>query len=276
MNLFPTAHSMSSPELFDRQAATFDRRTGLPDSVTRGIAAEVIRVGAAEAGDLIVEIGAGSGQIGQWFNEPMRYVGVDYSAGMLSQFRRRLAPGRAFHRLVQADANASLPLAGNVARVIFSSRTMHLLELNRVCEEVFRIASITRATLILGRVERDLHSVRDRMAAQMNERLLEHGFEGKRSARESGQLLELCRSRGAEVLPQVSVATWRVSASPQQSLESWKAHDSLGGVLTPATVRAEILKEVEAWADAEFGSLDKEIESVESYVLKPVRLSPIT
>src|SRR5688572_24281201 len=156
----------ASPELFDGQAGLFERRAGLPEAACRAIAKKVIEIGEAGSGDLIVEIGSGTGQIGQWFEAPVRYAGFDLSAGMLKEFSRRLDSD-----LIQADANASWPLADGVAHVIFGSRAVHLLQQEHVAHEVFRVASSTGATLILGRVERNPDSVRARMTQEMNERL---------------------------------------------------------------------------------------------------------
>ncbi|HKP82434.1 MAG TPA: class I SAM-dependent methyltransferase [Pyrinomonadaceae bacterium] len=256
---------LASPELFDGQAGLFERRAGLPETVCRAIAKKAIEIGEAESGDLIVEIGCGTGQIGQWFEAPLRYTGFDLSAGMLKECSRRLD-------LIQADANASWPLADGVARVIFSSRAVHLLRQEHVAHEVFRLASSTEATLVLGRVERAPESVRARMAKEMNERLRGHGFVGRRGERHNRKLFELCCDRGAVELEPVAVAQWRTSASPRQSLDSWHSLDGLGGVPVPAPIRAEILRELEGWAEEEFGGLDQEFESEETYVLKSLRV----
>ena len=257
----------ASPELFDGQAGLFERRAGLPEAYCQAIAKKVIEIGEASSGELIVEIGCGTGQIGQWFEAPVRYAGFDLSAGMLKEFSRRVDSD-----LIQADANASWPLADGVARVIFSSRAVHLLQQEHVAHEVFRIASSTGSTLILGRVERKPESVRARMSQEMNERLRRHGFAGRRGERQNRRLFEMCCSRGAVALEPVAVAQWRVSASPRQSLDSWHSLDGLGGLPVPAPTRAEILSELEAWAAEEFGGLDQESESEEAYVLKSLRV----
>jgi ubiquinone/menaquinone biosynthesis C-methylase UbiE len=264
----------ASPELFDCQAGFFEQRAGLPIDCCREIAKRVVEVGEAGSGDLIVEVGSGTGQIGQWFEAQVRYVGFDLSAGMLKEFRRRLGVDSGHRMLIQADANRSWPLLDDTARVIFSSRAMHLLEHERVAPEVFRIARTAGATLITGRVERTPGSIRERMAQEMNERLLRRGFEGRRGERRNRKLIESCLSRGAEILEPVSVATWSVSASPRQSLDSWRRLTGLGGLPVPATIRAEILRELEAWAEEVFGGLDREFESEETYVLKALRLPP--
>lgn len=257
----------ASPELFDGQAGVFERRAGLPEACCRAIAKKVIEIGEAKSRELIVEIGCGTGQIGQWFEAPVRYAGFDLSAGMLKEFSRRCDCD-----LIQADANASWPLADGVARVIFSSRAVHLLSQEHVAHEVFRVASSTGATLILGRVEREPESVRARMAKEMNERLRQHGFAGRRGERQNRKLFELCSARGAVTLEPVAVAQWRVSASPRQSLDSWHGLAGLGGIPVPAPTRAEILRELESWAEEVFGGLDQEFESEETYVLKSLRV----
>ena len=110
-------------ELFDGQAAIFEERAGLPGDLSREIARAVLEIGEARPGDLIIEIGPGTGQVGQWFGSPMYYLGLDFSAGMLREFQQRLRDGPASNRmLIQVDANASWPLRDRVAQVIFSSR----------------------------------------------------------------------------------------------------------------------------------------------------------
>jgi SAM-dependent methyltransferase len=265
-NQEPTQKNRSaSPELFDGQAGLFERRAGLPEAYCRAIAKKVIEIGEAKSGDLIVEIGSGTGQIGQWFEASVRYAGFDLSAGMLKECIRRLD-------LIQADANASWPLADGVARVIFSSRAVHLLDQGHVALEVFRVAASTGATLILGRVERKPESVRARMAKEMNERLRRHGLVGRRGERQNRKLFELCCGRGAVALEPVVVAQWRILASPRQSLDSWHGLAGLGGLPVPAPTRAEILRELEGWAEEVFGGLDQEFESEETYVLKSLRM----
>src|SRR5215212_8869650 len=166
----------TSPDLFDSQAAAFERRAGLPDAACREIADAVLKVGEAGAGDLVVEIGPGTGQIGQWFGEPVRYVGLDLSAGMLKEFERRSGGNLGNRVLVQADANTTWPVDNKVARVVFGSRAIHLLNQEHVASEVLRVASASGATLIVGRVEREPDSVRSRMAREMNERLRSRGL----------------------------------------------------------------------------------------------------
>jgi ubiquinone/menaquinone biosynthesis C-methylase UbiE len=258
-------------ELFDDQAAAFEQRAGLPADYCREIATTVVEIGQVGQGDLILEIGPGTGQIAQWLQPASRYVGFDLSGGMLKESQRRLCHD-GNRSLIQADANAGWPLASGSARVIFSSRALHLLDHEHVAFEVFRVASGEGATLIFGRIERHRESVRGRMAKEMIERLRRRGFEGRRGERQNQKLVESCCRRGAEALELLHVARWNVSSSSRQSVDSWRCLTGLGGIRVPANIRDEILKELEAWAEKEFGGLDREYESEESYVLRPLRI----
>lgn len=262
----------TSWELFDDQASAFEQRAGLPAHFCRDIATSVIEIGHVRQSDLVLEIGPGTGQIAEWLQQTSGYVGFDLSGAMLRESQRRLGQTAATRALVQADANASWPVASGSARVIFSSRALHLLDNEHVGSEVFRVAANDGAYLILGRVQRERDSVRARMAKQMLERLRQHGFEGRRGERENQKLIESCCRRGAEDLGVRHVAHWRVATSPRQSVDSWRCLSGLGGIKVPAESRDEILNEMEAWAEQEFGKLDREIESEETYVLRSLRI----
>jgi ubiquinone/menaquinone biosynthesis C-methylase UbiE len=262
-------------ELFDDQATVFEQRAGLPQHYCRDIAKTVMEIGQIRPKDLIVEIGPGTGQIAEWFQRSAAYVGFDLSNGMLRQAQRRLGSDTANGALVQADANASWPIASGSTRVIFSSRALHLLDNEHVAEEVFRIASDHGAHLVLGRVQRERESVRARMAKEMIERLRRHGFEGRRGEQQNQKLIESCCRRGAEDLGVRHVARWRVTTDPRQSVESWRCLSGLGGVKVPANIRDEILDEMEAWAMQVFGGLDRGIESEEIYALRHLRIPAV-
>lgn len=258
-------------ELFDGQAATYDRRTGLPVEYCRAIADAVIEIGRMAPGDLILEVGPGTGLISQWFVAPVRYVGIDKSAGMLRQFQIRTG-GASDRALVLTDANRSWPLAPGVARVIFSSRAMHHLDEEHAASEIFRVAAPGGATLILGRIEREPESVKSRMAREMNDRLRLHGYEGRRGEKRNRKLFDSCLRRGGQMMEPVTVATWKETASPRQSLDSWRSTGGLAGVPVPSETKERILAELGAWAEEAFGGLDEQFESEETYILRPLRI----
>jgi SAM-dependent methyltransferase len=261
-----------SPELFDGQAQRFDDRAGFTPERARRIATAVLALGSGTAAELMVELGAGTGQLGRWLAADGAYVGVDLSMGMLDRFRVRLADdGPRRYLLIRADANHGWPLAEGVAGTIFGSRALHLLAPRHVADEAFRVAHVGGATLIVGRVERQADSLRARLAREMRRRLRAAGFE-PRGEQHHRQLIEECVRRGALVVDPVTADEWSASASARQSLDMWRSLRGLGGVAVPDDVRRSVLGSLEAWAALEFGNVDRRFESEESYVLTALRL----
>ena len=260
-----------SPTRFDGQAPEFDRRVGLPEADCQAIAAAVVALASTRPGHRLVEIGAGTGMIGRWFlDHAVRYVGMDLSRGMLEVFRGR--PGAERADLVQADGGRTWPLPNGAARAFFSSRAIHLLPLELVVEELFRVGARDGAACLLGWVERRPESVKARLSKEMQRRVRERGF-AVRSAG-SRRVLEACRQQGAAELPKTVVVRWPVRHVPRESIASWRAKEGLGGVVLPPGAQAEVLGELETWAAEVFGDLDAAWESEESYVLEGVQLFP--
>jgi len=264
-------HIQKSPELFDGQARDFDQRAGLPAESCHQIAAAVLEIGEVGASDVIVEVGAGTGQIGVQLAASRRYVGFDLSVEMLRRFRAKLHSPPTAHVLVRADANHSWPVASRSARAIFGSRALHLLDRDHVAEEAFRVAMPAGATLIPGRVERDPWSVRARMAKKMRSLLRVRGLE-PRGDRQHHLIVDACVRRGAVPLQPVTAAVWVVAVSARQSLEAWQRLSGLGGIEVPDAIRRAVVTELTEWAANSFGGLDRPLESQEAYVLRPVRL----
>ena len=264
----------SSHASFDTQANTYDQRAGLPEKTCRQIAQTVLAIAEAQPGDLVVEVGAGTGQIGQWFPQAsVRYLGFDLSGEMLEQFRQRLDSEGVDLRLLQADCNQQWPVANSTVRIIFSSRTLHLLKPEHIVDQSFRVALPEGAVLLLGSVERQKESVKTRMKEQMGSLLRQHGFQGREKKQSQRQLIELFCQRGAEEIEPVVVSWWKVANAPRQSLESWRGKPGLAGIDLPAGIKQDILRQLQVWAEATFGRLDLPLESEEAYLLQGVRLS---
>ena len=77
---------------FDQQAHAFDSRTGLTDPVAQAVAETVCSLAGTNQSGQILELGAGTGEIGVHLAARSRgYIGVDESQGMLKQFENRLS-----------------------------------------------------------------------------------------------------------------------------------------------------------------------------------------
>lgn len=231
------------------------------------------------AGDLVLELGPGTGQLGACFPAlGVQYVGLDASAPMLEVFERRRPAGEFPIRLVQADVNADWPVRSASVRAVFSSRAAHLFGLDHVVGETLRVAVVSGATFTLGRVQRDANSVRSILRRKMQMMLIARGFAPRDGDRGQRRLLEAFRARGATPLGPVAAATWPVHSSAMTVLEDWRHKPGLGGCEPPEPAKAAILADLRNWAASRFGSLDAPDEAEERYILEgvalPARRSP--
>ena len=118
-----------NPERFEAQAPGFDGRAGLPADAARAVARAVLEIAAPGPDDLLVELGAGTGEIGQHLIESVRYLGIERSMAMLELFRGKLAGADDVRvRLSRTDANRTWPVGDGSAAVVFASRVAHLLD----------------------------------------------------------------------------------------------------------------------------------------------------
>lgn len=263
---------------FDDQAGTFDERAGLPDSVGRDVAAAVVSLGGLGLEDVLVEVGAGSGEIGRHLVERVSYIGFDLSPAMLNGFRDRLdTTGRA-PRLIVADGDAVWPIADGSARAVFGSRSLHLLSSPHLLAEIHRVGAPEGVTLLVGRVVRDDTSVRMWMRRQMRRLLREAGMVGRSGGGELGRDIversaELGMPRVPEPIAPIEVARWTVASSPADSLAAWAGKDGLAGIAVDARTKHDVLDLLRTRAASEFGDLELRVESTEAYVLRGVRFS---
>lgn len=260
---------------FNSQAAQYDKRTGLPERDCRAIVQAVLELAEAQPDDCILELGAGTGQIGTWFiQSPQRYIGLDISNGMLEQFRQRLPDGTD-EQLIHCDANQTWPVNDGSVHVIFSSRALHWLSLDHIIQESLRVASSDGTLLIIGRLRRERNSIAVRMQQEMRRRLKQHGFEEQSGDRHQQQLIERFRQLDANILEPIIAMRRRVKRAPQQSLDSWHSKSGLAGVELPTNIKQSVLEDLRHWAQTEFGDLSESIESEETYVLQGIRITPL-
>src|SRR5262245_14918022 len=261
--------------LFDSQAATYDQRVGVPEGIDREVAHAVLGLAEVRPGEIVVEVGAGTGQIGQWLAQAaVYYVGFDLAPDMLRRFRWRLERWGEARTLLVADGNQPWPLPDATARVIFRSRPVHLLDLEHVVAESFRVARPEGTPLIVGRVQRSTTSLQTQMQHQMQRLLRQHGFQARAGAQHQQQLLVCCCQRGAQAVAPVVVARWRVASAPGAAMATWRDKPGLGGLNLPERIKHAILTDLARWAEVTFDNLEQPVESEVAYVLQGVWLRP--
>jgi ubiquinone/menaquinone biosynthesis C-methylase UbiE len=264
---------------FDRGAATYDSRSGIPVEERTAIVRALADLTGLVAGDALLELGAGTGQLGACFPAlGLHYVGLDASAPMLEVFERRRPAGESSMRLIQADVDAGWPVPSASVRAVFSSRAVHLFDLEHVVTETLRVSRGPGATFTLGRVQRDEHSIPSVLRREMRAMLVARGFVPRDGERGQRRVLDAFRARGASPLGPIAAASWPARSSAMTVLDAWRAKPGLGGCEPPEASKAAILADLERWAAARFGSPSAPDDAQERYVLEgvvlPARQSP--
>ncbi len=259
---------------FDRQAETFDLRAGLTHEVRLDIAYAIEELVQPLPADIFLDIGAGTGGIGAYLTYiSPGYIGMDISMPMLNIFRRQVIEYESRPKLIQANANNTWPVIDHSVRIIFSSRSLHLLSTKHVVNEFFRVAINKGAVLIIGRIEREQDSVKASMRRQMRQFLKQRGIPGISGERNREHVIAACCSQGAQRFDSRVVARWQVSHSPINSLESWKMKSGLAGAEVTSEIKNDVLAHLETWANETYGGLIKTIVSEEKYILEGVWLT---
>jgi SAM-dependent methyltransferase len=270
---------IASSVSFDSQAGDFDLRAGLPDGVAEPIAVAVAGL-APGGGGVLLDIGAGTGQIGAhlataWRARPRGlYVAIDISAPMLSVFRRKLGT-EAEVALVRANAATRWPVASGSVDLVFSSRAAHLLPPDALVRETLRVAAPGGALAVFGGVKSDPGSLRAELRREMRRLLAEAGFEPRRAGESRTALADALAARGGEVLPVRTAASWTTVHRAADALAAWRAKPGLGGRAVPPEVQETVLRRLEAWIGERYGSLDVERDATERYELAVIRLPNI-
>ncbi|MEM7482465.1 MAG: class I SAM-dependent methyltransferase [Acidobacteriota bacterium] len=257
------------PTSFDRQAPTFDARAGLPDgalaAMARAVAVEVL----SPAAGWLVEVGAGTGRLGRRLEEACgAYVAFDGSFEMLSRTTWASAPR------VQADGRKPWPFADGSARAVFASRALHLFEPEHAARQTMRLLGPRSGTaLLLASRRRAAESVSERLRREMRRRLAKQGIFGKARGRFEKRLFEHCCQQGAAVIEPVAVSSWNSTVTPADAIANWRSKEGLAGRAVSPAVQAEVLEQLTAWAETEFGDLAEPREVTMAYVLTGVRWS---
>jgi ubiquinone/menaquinone biosynthesis C-methylase UbiE len=263
---------MDSP--FDSQAVTYEQRVGLPEGIDHAVAQAVLKLAAVQPAEVVLEVGAGTGQIGQWFvQKSVRYVGFDLSRGMLQRFQQRLASPGAPSVLLLANGEQRWPIREGTVRVIFSSRALHRLPLAHVVAETLRVAHPQGAWLLVGRIQCAPQSLPVQMQQQLQRLLRHNGFQPRAGERHQEELLASYQQHGGEALAPLVVARWRVTSTPAAALAAWQGKPGLGGVNLSAHAQRTILRALSLWAETTFEDLERAVESEVVYTLQGVKLA---
>jgi len=256
---------------FDRQGEDYDRRAYLPETVCRSVVQGLMSLAGLHPGDIVVEVGVGSGQVSQWLcREPVTYLGFDRSRTMLDACARKIRRNNAL--LLQADGDNPWPIASGCARLVFGSRSIHLLEPDHVVSEVLRLASRKGAALIIGRVKRPQDSVPERAKVELRRLLRADGHSALDGEANRTSLFERLTRHGATVFDPMIAGSWSVITTPAQVIAGWEGRPGLAGVDVARPLKDTHIAALRRWAAKAFGGLETPVTISQSYILNGVLL----
>jgi SAM-dependent methyltransferase len=255
---------------FDGQAGEFAARAGLPGTAAAQVANALCELTGAGANDVVLDLGAGTGEVSRAIARLAPTLGLDLSLPMLREqcaYRKDSRPW-----LVAGDANRGWPIGSGTVSVIFASRAAHLLVRETLVEESLRVARPARAFLVLGGIRRAPDSLQSRLRAQLFALLGHEQVHGRDQEEAIADLKRAFAERGAELLPLHVAARLRAEHSPARALADWRGKPGLAGIDIAPAVKQRVLDALETWAARTFGSLETTVGSDESFVLEGARL----
>jgi hypothetical protein len=226
-----------------------------------------------QPGDLVVEVGVGSGQLSRWLScEPVTYLGFDVSQRMLAVCARKIRPWRGGCLLIQADGERSWPIASGCTSLVFGSRSIHLLRPDHVVGEVLRLISRKGGAFVIGRVKRARSSIHERAKFELKRHLRAAGWSALDGEANQSSLIEKLVQHGATRLDPLVAGSWSTTTTPRQVIAGWESRPGLVGLDLAQSLKDEHIAALRTWAAETFGCLNAMLTASESYVLSGVRL----
>lgn len=259
--------------LFEDQATSFDERAGLPPEASEAVVHALAEMVELKPGMTLLEVGAGTGQLSlPLLRRPIQYIGFDRSAAMLGVFRGKAAAAALNAELVVADGDERWPAADSSVDVVFGSRSIHLLEPDHVVSEIRRVLRPVGGWLVVGRLRRPQDSVKSVLRRRMRRLLEDRGFRGLGRRSDAGDVFAVLECDGGSRLPWRDVARWPITRSPADALAEWEGKEGLDGIALPETIKSGIAAELRAWAEREYGDLNRLLKESDTFELAAIDL----
>lgn len=252
---------------FDPQASEYDDRTGLPNGIPQQIAQCIAVETQAKSSTSLLELAAGTGELGVELTEHFQYEALEGSVGMLNEFRLRLDKHSTNAELHLADVNQTWPIADGSQDIIFIARAAHLFQQQHLLNELSRCGNET-SLLMLARVNKGKNSVANILRKQLHLYLSDANYQPKQGQRVHQQLL-------AQLDPNhwsFTAAQWFIETSPAKIIQSWRSKPGLAGIMLKTPEQDKILDQLEHFAAARFEDLQSVIREPRVYQIGCARI----
>lgn len=230
----------------------FDRHRIIPDGVADSVRAAILPFIDPTSKPRFLDIGAGTGRIGQAFILNDDYVAVDLSFGMLREFvRRRKIDNQYVIRLVQADGE-HLPFHDATFDVVMLINVIGAAHnWNNVVVESRRVLR-AHGALVVAHVVMPSDGVDTRMKKHLASFLKEAGIRPYHMNGRSD--IPYSVSQFPESAVRIVAAEWFAKRTPDAFLDRQPTGARFSAL--PAPIKEAALAELRSWAIATFGSLD--------------------
>jgi SAM-dependent methyltransferase len=256
---------ITSSRSFDRAANFYDQTRELSEPVaTHGIPALLQHI--APRGR-ILDVGTGTGRI----SIPLQrldadVIGIDLSLSMMGKLREKYPAAR----LVQADASR-LPFPARYFDAVLTTHVMHLIGPWRDALREYRRVLKPGGIYIDALTWLDDSSVIPRLRGRWRTLVEGHGVAwrtpGVQKREDLATELQVLGARSDDV----EVLRYQASVAPREVLDLIRGRLSSDTWEIPDDVFTATVAEVTAWAEQEYGDLDKPLSEERRFILRIAR-----
>ena len=258
----------TSSRSFDRAADYYDQTRELPEPIaTHGIPALLQHI--APHGR-ILDVGTGTGRISiPSLRLGADVIGVDLSLNMMGKLREKYSTAP----LAQADAS-SLPFGSRQFDAVLTTHVMHLVGPWREALREYRRVLKPDGVYIdawsrLDETSSMVPRIRGRWRTQVEAYGVRWQTPGEQSR--EGMVAEL-QAMGARI-DEVEVLRYQSDVVPREVLDLIRGRLSSDTWEIPDDVLAVTVADVTAWAEQEYGDLDKPISEERRFILRVTKFA---
>ncbi|MGQ9692189.1 MAG: class I SAM-dependent methyltransferase [Thermaceae bacterium] len=255
-----------------RVAYAYDRARAHPPEVSGQVAGAIAQELGAFEDPLLLELGVGTGRIAlPLIARGYRYLALDNDPAMLEVFRQKVSGVTRKVRILQADARG-IPLEDESVEGVIVVHLWHLMEdWPRGLAEALRVLK-PGGVLLEGWDEAE-PSEDFRIQEAWRSFVEAEGIRVKRG-RHQARLREVEEAlKRLGLSPKVRVvAKWREERSLRQSLENLEARLYSFTHPVPQEVHQRAMDRLYAWAESEYGDLDRTFPIQWRFALRSTRL----
>lgn len=255
---------------FDRIADRYDETRALPADIAEQVTQQILRLSQATPTTHFFEPGIGTGRIAlPLIEQGYAYTGVDISEPMMTKLRQKVAGTPHRLTLLAADATA-LPLATDTFDVAIAAHLLHLIpEWQTALDEMLRVLK-PDGCLIYFHHPHHAPGDSDRVSQQWQQILQRYGYTAPLAGALTDAVLSYLTQRGA-TLTTVTVAEIPRSPTVAAVLQTYQERICSRLWRVPDDIYPQALRDLQTWAEQQFGSLTTPIDLCDVVTLTAAR-----